>query len=59
MSRKLAALKKELNQLQKATESTSKGTDDCFDDSLVGPVTDEYGQPILDPVRLMALGYSV
>ena len=59
MSRKLATLKKELAQLQKATEGTSKGTSDCFDDASVGPVLDEDGQPILDPVRLMELGYSV
>ncbi len=50
-------LEKRLKRLETAT--TEKGTDDCFDDSLVGPVEDEYGNPILDPVKLMAMGYSV
>ena len=57
-------MKWELKQLQKQlvrlkASKAEKGTDDTFDDSLVGPVLDDEGQPILDPVRLMALGYSV
>lgn len=59
MSRKLAMLKKELAQLQKATDDTSKGTLDTFNDAMVGPVEDDAGNVILDPVRLIELGYSV
>lgn len=52
-------LKKELAQLQKATDDTSKGTLDTFNDAMVGPVEDDAGNVILDPVRLIELGYSV
>ena len=47
-------------QLDKLKQSgVEKGTEDCFDDGMVPAVEDEDGQPILDPVRLMELGYSV
>lgn len=53
--RELNALRREVAKLK--AKRVVKGTDDCFDDSLVGPVLDD-GQTIA-PARLIALGYSV
>jgi len=57
MSWELSRIKAKIEKLEKAKEL--KGTEDTFDDESVGPVTDDYGNPITDPVKLVALGYSV
>lgn len=59
MSRKLSSLKSEIQRLRRAVDGPEKGTVDAFDDSMVGPVEDDAGNPIIDPVRLVAMGFSV
>lgn len=53
----LSEIKARIQRLEKA--ASPKGTDDCFDDYAVGPVEDDEGNPITDPVRLVTMGYSV
>lgn len=53
----LSEIEARIQRLEKA--ASPKGTDDCFDDYSVGPVEDDEGNPITDPVRLVTIGYSV
>jgi hypothetical protein len=56
MSWELSKIKVSIQKLERAKEL--KGTNDCFDDSMVGPVTDDCGNAITDPVKLVAMSYS-
>ena len=51
----------DLNSRLKRLESIMQDDDedgDTFDDSMVGPVLDDRGRPILDVATLRAMGYS-
>lgn len=51
----------DLNTRLKRLESIVQDDDedgDTFDDSMVGPVLDDRGRPILDVTVLRAMGYS-